>query len=76
MEVKKMEDEYFKVIENKIENIKIVSFTNLWDDVILPLLESSEITELVAEAAYQDEYLNKVLNDLIIEYKMERGYEV
>jgi hypothetical protein len=71
-----MEDEYFKVIENKIENIKIVSFTNLWDDVILPLLESSEITELVAEAAYQDEYLNKVLNDLIIEYKMERGYEV
>jgi len=71
-----MEDEYFKVIENKIENIKILSFTDLWDDVLLPLLESSAITEIAAEEAYQDEYLNKVLNDLIIEYKIDRGYEV
>ena len=71
-----MNNEYYSVIEDKIENIKILSFTNLWDDVLLPLLDQGLITELVAEAAYQDEHLNKVLNDLIIEYKMERGYEV
>jgi len=71
-----MNNEYYSVIEDKIENIKILSFTNLWDDILLPLLEQGLITELVAEAAYQDEYLNKVLKDLIIEYKMERGYEV
>ena len=71
-----MNNEYYSVIEDKIENIKILSFTNLWDDILLPLLEQGLITELVAEAAYQDEYLNKVLNDLIIEYKIDRGYEV
>jgi len=71
-----MNNEYYSVIEDKIENIKILSFTNLWDDVLLPLLDQGLITELVAEEAYQDEYLNKVLNDLIIEYKIDRGYEV
>lgn len=71
-----MKNEYYNVVENKIESIKILSFTNLWDDVLLPLLELGLITESAAEEAYQDEYLNKILSDLITEYKIDRGYEI
>jgi hypothetical protein len=71
-----MKSEYYNVIENKIESIKILSFTDLWDDVLLPLLDQGLITEAVAKEGYQDEYLNKVLNDLITEYKIDRGYEI
>ena len=71
-----MNDENFNMIENKIESIKILSFTNLWDDVLLPLLDQGLITESAAEEAYQDEYLNKILSDLITEYKIDRGYEI
>lgn len=70
----------YKIFEDKIElmfeNSIIRRFTDLWDDVILPLLEKDLITDEEAEEAYSDEYLRSTLRYFIEEYIQEKKMEV
>jgi len=57
-----MREEIISMIEDIIASMKINKNTDLWDNILLDLLEKEIITEEEAEELYNDKYLNDLLH--------------
>lgn len=57
----------YKIIENYLDVSEIDQYFDLWDDCIIHLLDNDLITMEQAEEAFNDKYLNELLEQLKIE---------
>lgn len=60
-------NQVYKLVENFLDVSQIDAHFDLWDDCIIHLLDNDVITTEEAEEAYNDKYLNRLLEELKIE---------